>query len=652
MKKIGAYTWALIVLIFVFLTTGLFTLGSTKSTGESVQLKAGDTAYFTLNLESGDKLASVHVNVGEVYVETGKTATVTVKTSDSSSPSTATTNWSTFGVEKELAAIALGASGEVTHFNWVEFTRDTAKSAKKVYIRTSAPIRLNEVVCLNQDGERIAITVYNPSSNTYSNTRVKELASAFDAQDSFTQSADAYYNFTREESNYMVSVMNLLSGNELNEGNVYHLDKEFNYLALAMMAGSVGVFGTSVFALRLPALLSACCILVFAFLLLKELTKSEKTAFIFSVLLAVGGVLVTVGKFGAPYMMVASAVVASGYFMYRFFSKGIANDLKGGENVLLSGIFGALAMAMDTTALIPVLAILVLFGFGLRRQYVAYQRALAKTEGMGESSVNAQGETVTVNKAAEKVKFNYDEKTRLSVGFAVIGFAIVTVLLLLLGGVLAFSAYVRANNAANVNILKILWDGALYSSRGVFNPSLTKASAASVFSWFLPWKAATLYVGDAAVGSYAVWSVVPNVILTVLNLIAFVFMTVKVVLGFVQKNESKESLRVRRTYFVLLGGLVAALVMSLLNADACVITSTIFQVCYVGFTALALHTLENDENGKESCKKLWSVLAWVVVGLCVAAFVFTLPALYGFTVPSGWARAFAWTSFTSNGFFN
>jgi hypothetical protein len=39
------------------------------------------------------------------------------------------------------------------------------------------------------------------------------------------------------------------------------------------------------------------------------------------------------------------------------------------------------------------------------------------------------------------------------------------------------------------------------------------------------------------------------------------------------------------------------------------------------------------------------------VGLAAAVFVLTLPALYGFAVPTAWAKAFAWTSFISNGFF-
>ena len=92
MKKIGAYTWALIVLVFVFLTAGLFTLGTARTTGESVLLKGGNTAYYTVNVGSNDKLASVYVNLGEVYVENGEAATVTVKTSSTSSPSTSSGN--------------------------------------------------------------------------------------------------------------------------------------------------------------------------------------------------------------------------------------------------------------------------------------------------------------------------------------------------------------------------------------------------------------------------------------------------------------------------------------------------------------------------------------------------------------------------------
>ena len=650
MKKLGAYTWALIGLIFVFLTAGLFTLGSARTTGESVVLTGASPAYYTVNVSSSDKLASVYVNLGEVYLANGESATVTVKTASTTSPTTTAGNWSTFGEPFEAAAVKTTSKGEAQHYNWIEFTQEKARTIKKISITVNANVRVNEIVCLNEKGEKLALSVYDPSSSTFTQSREAELAAVFDAQDSFTASKDAYYTYSLEEGAYMLSVQNVLSGNEILESSTYHLEMDYNYLATAAMAGSVAIFGASLFALRLPALLSACCILVFAYLLLKELLKNEKTAFIFSALLAVGGTLVTVGRLGAPHVMVASALLASAYFMYRFFSKGITNDLNGGGNVLISGVFAAIAIAMDTTAVIPVIAVLVLFGFGLHRQHVAYQLALSKTEGQGETKVDENGNETVVNKAADKVKAIYGEKVRLSVGFAVIGFVLLTVMFLLLGTVLCYSAYVRAFDAGDKNILLILWDGLLKSSRGYAPTYFTQDSTASVFSWFLPWKAATLYAVEAE-GEYLAWSVLPNLIVTLLSLAAFIATTVKTIMGFVKKQESKEALRQRRTYFVLLGGLVAALVMSLINRDLCVVTSALFHVFYVGFIPLALHAWENCEEGCEKSKKAASVCVWVVVGLAVAVFLLTLPATYGFAVPTGWAKAFGWTSFISNGFF-
>ena len=650
MKKIGGYTWALIVLVFVFLTAGLFTLGNARTTGDSVLLTGNETAYYTLNVSGSEKLASVYVNVGETYVESGKTVTLSVKTASTTSPTSSASNWTTFGNDFTMASVYKTTEGEVTHYNWVEFTQEKPRTVKKISIKAGANVRLNEIVCLNENGESIELSVYNPSGSTYTQKRINELKAAFDAPASFTDSKDAYYVFSQEEGAYMLSVQNVLAGNEIIENSAYYLENNFNQLAIAALAGSVAVFGNSVFALRFPALISACCILVFAFLLLKELLKSEKTAFLFSALLAVGGMLTTVGRFGAPYMMVASALTASVYFMYRFFSKGISAKLSGGENVLLSGGFAAIAMAMDATALIPVIGVLVLFGFGLHRQHTAYKLALSKSERQEESRKNEEGESESVNKAAEKVTALYGEKVRLSVGFAVIGFVVVTAMLLLLGCVLCYSAYVRAYDGAEAGVMTIVWNGLIKSSRGVFVSSFSKASAASAFSWFLPFKAATLYAG-AETGEYLVWSVLPNVIVTLLSLAGFIGATVKIVYGFVKKADDKETLRQRRTYFVLLGGMLAALLAALLNRDVCVLSGTLFHVFYVGFIPLALHAWENCESGCEKCKKTASVCVWVVVGLAAAAFALTLPATYGFAVSTGWAKAFAWTSFVSNGFF-
>lgn len=146
------------------------------------------------------------------------------------------------------------------------------------------------------------------------------------------------------------------------------------------MLPSVVIFGDSPFALRLTPFLATCATLLFVYLLGSLLFKDEKYGFIFAFIFAVGGLATTVGRMGAPYALVSCFLVASLYFMYRFFSKGISSQhiVKGGLNVLFSGLFAALTLAMNTLAIFPAAGILTLFGFGMRRQKLAYQNALLK----------------------------------------------------------------------------------------------------------------------------------------------------------------------------------------------------------------------------------------------------------------------------------
>ena len=48
MKKITAYTWAFIVLILAFFTAGMFTLGTTKTTGDAMTVVKNEAVYYEL----------------------------------------------------------------------------------------------------------------------------------------------------------------------------------------------------------------------------------------------------------------------------------------------------------------------------------------------------------------------------------------------------------------------------------------------------------------------------------------------------------------------------------------------------------------------------------------------------------------------------
>ena len=105
MKKITAYTWAFILLILAFLTAGMFTLGSAKTTGDAMTVVKDETVYYQLN--TSETLKAIYINVGAIHTELGEDATITVKTTSSTSAPSKVTSWSKFGGDRSKAGLAL-----------------------------------------------------------------------------------------------------------------------------------------------------------------------------------------------------------------------------------------------------------------------------------------------------------------------------------------------------------------------------------------------------------------------------------------------------------------------------------------------------------------------------------------------------------------
>lgn len=645
-KRITAYTWALIVLVAIYFVTGITTLGSTQNTGESLYLEANKTAYFNVLRPNGERLDDIYANIGLIYGKEGEAANVTVKYYSSTNSATPTANssyWKELGKVKIANAYNENAKdGSVgSNFNWIPIITDTNKSYSYISITSDTSMEINELVCLNQSGEKLFIKECIPDGTKY---KKANLLCVCDAQDSFILDNSFKYNFTQEEAHYLTSVLTVKSGDAVINNATYNLDSHYNFLGTLLFVPSVSMFGINTFALRLPVFLASCALLVFAALLIRELTKNNKVSFVFATVLALGGVLMTVGKVASPLMFVVSALVASLYFMYRFFSRGISSKkiVKGGMNVLVSGLFAAIAMSIDAMAVLPVIGILTLFAFGLRRQKAAYAIELKKTEGKEETVTLANGETKVVNKEEKKVRAKYAEKARLSLGFATLSFVAATVFIALIAAICGYHAYVKAHSAGDVGFLTILFKQTLSSVRGFVPTKYAATNASNAFAWWLPLKPATLSSG-AAGGKYLAFSVLPNMIAILAAFVSFVYVAVKVVRGFVNKENDKETLRLRRNAIILFSGMVCAMIMASVRAGVTAETSVLFHVCYLGFIALAATQLPKGKIG--------NIALWGTVALVAVNFVVCLPALYGFAAPMGWAKAFGWTAWLNNGFF-
>ncbi|MBE7079638.1 MAG: glycosyltransferase family 39 protein [Clostridiales bacterium] len=649
MKKITAYTWAFILVLLSFFTVGMFTLGCVKTTGKSMTVLKDTAVYY--NLESSQSLKAVYVNVGGIHTALGEDATITVKTTNST---TSSPSYSTMGSSFKLGNVVgkEGTNGGL--YNWVAITTGQSRTALSLSFTSNVPLQLNEIVAINKNNEIVTL-----EASTYGgNYTVADVRNTIDAQENFarfigedgtvTLENGAFNNFTQEEGYYMSSVQNLLSGNEKYDAN-YVLDGNFNYFATVLMTPAVAIFGNSVFALRLPAFISTCLMIVFAYFLIKELTKREQLAFYFSLILMVGGLATTVGRLGAPYAMIACAIVASAYYMYRFFAYGISSKdmLRGASSILISGLFGAAAIAMDLTALLPIAGVLALYVFGLRRQKMAHELALSKTAEFAEKVVTEEGETVVVNKMADKENETFATKTRLSYGFAALSFGMGTFVFLLLASILCYSSYVRALNNESVSFLAVLWNGLKAS---VCDNGVTAYTAAntSIWAWLLPIKPTALYTANAD-GGYTSWLALPNVAVLCASAVAFVISTVKVLVDLINKKSDRQTLRMRRTYCVLFGGMLLAFFAGLIRGNASALSGMLFHVLYLGFLPLVGMLIPEGESLQE--KVLVNVALCTVVAAFALIFALSLPVMYGYTVAASRVNLFKWMTLFSNGFF-
>lgn len=580
-KKLSVFAWAFVALLTVFFAVGFATLGSFRSTGKSFVCGKGATVQYELEIPGDDKLDAVFVNAGLLRDES---ADITVKGSTSSSSSTA--SWTTLGTV-ELTDSA---------FNWVEICSGLAKSGvKRVSLTANALIDINEIVCLGESGETLLLSV--SSKNPASLQEAYE--AGIDAQNSFSGKTGAYNTFTQDESEILANAKLLLEGRVVYENGAYEWNGGFNYLATLLYLPFVAIFGGSVFALRLPSLLAVCGALALVWLLVKEFTKDEKTAFFTALAVAVSGAFATLARFGAGYAPVLCAVLASAYFAARFFSRGIssARVLKGGCNVLFSGVFASIAFAMDSATVFPIAGILVLLGAGMYRQSLAYKRAREK---LGEEQADE----------ARALANAYAYKNRVCYCFGALSLVACSFILIIASAVLSYTAIVKVYGA-ETGFGEAIWLGVSQSFKGGIG------EGASALSWLLPLGKYELF--DGAVRF--------NEVLAFACPLAFLGVTARIVYGLVKKETDKNALRVRRSYFLWTGGLVSGLLFGLVKTQAVLPYAGLFFVSYLAFVPLLALAFEKSEN--KTVRVLSRVLLWAVLVGAVVAFGFACPVVYG-----------------------
>jgi hypothetical protein len=221
---------------------------------------------------------------------------------------------------------------------------------------------------------------------------------------------------------------------------------------------------------------------------------------------------------------------------------------------------------------------------------------------------------------------------------------------MLFAAVLCYSAYVRAMNNTEISFLAMFWRGISESFRDNGVTSYAAANT-SVLSWLIPFKPSALFTGvvKAGAGANVGWHVLPNAAVLVCSALAFIVCTVKVILDLAHKKNDKMTLRMRRAYIVLLGGMILALGAGLIRGNVSALSGMLFHVLYLGFLPLAA-TLIPEGEGVQG-KLLFNAGCFTVVAVFALTFALSLPVMYGVVINASKAGLFNWMSLFSNGFF-
>jgi hypothetical protein len=205
-------------------------------------------------------------------------------------------------------------------------------------------------------------------------------------------------------------------------------------------------------------------------------------------------------------------------------------------------------------------------------------------------------------------------------------------------------------NNTEISFLAMFWRGISESFRDNGVTSYAAANA-SVLSWVIPFKPSALFTGvvKAGDGAYVGWHVLPNAAVLVCSALAFIVCTVKVILDLAHKKNDKMTLRMRRAYIVLLGGMILALGAGLIRGNVSALSGMLFHVLYLGFLPLAA-TLIPEGEGMQG-KLLFNAGCFTVVAVFALTFALSLPVMYGVVINASNAGLFNWMSLFSNGFF-
>lgn len=645
-KSASKYFRAFLITALAFLVIGLGTLGSVMSTGDSFVLtskQSGDekepSLMFHVMLPEGldedtDEynlyVKKVLVNVGAVYAPAGEDTDIRI--GRGTSPDLIYSL--TYPLTVPSVYRAENGSDEALSngpYNWAVFdvTSVTEKGwrlrdyAYYCFFARSNSVRINEVVFVAENNDLpeeerkpvvLAAELDDASIIRRAEGETKEEAlerasAVLDSQYLPTLSSSSFYCYSEEEAYSMMTIAEMRAGGSYVKGDTYLADTVYNALGTDILALGTLIFGMSPFGLRFFPFLAAFGVLVLGYFLVRDLSKSERAGFIFAVLYALSAAFFAAGHLGTPLMLGVFFFTASVYFCHKFYAKGMKTaDFKGALPVILSALFGALAVCTNGVWVIPMLGVIALFVAGMVRQRKAKAYYLAKAEAMPEAP--AAAEETPVPSPKEHVEREYRRKDRAAIASFAVVFLIGSLVLSLLAVIPAYLPYVRVfgDPAAPMGVFAVAWKLFAGGFTGV-----------NVTSYAQSWSLHTIFAGTGELFAVTCAGLLTAAVAAAASIVALVWFLVG------KKQCEKPALR---ALVIAAVGLVLALVSSFFGGGSFgfTLTALIFLFAIGGFAGDQVLS----EGGRAA-----KVMMWVIAVLLILSFVLLIPFTFSVPLPAG-----------------
>ena len=645
-KSASKYFRAFLITALAFLVIGLGTLGSVMSTGDSFVLtskQSGDekepSLMFHVMLPEGldedtDEynlyVKKVLVNVGAVYAPAGEDTDIRI--GRGTSPDLIYSL--TYPLTVPSVYRAENGSDEALSngpYNWAVFdvTSVTEKGwrlrdyAYYCFFARSNSVRINEVVFVAENNDLpeeerkpvvLAAELDDASIIRRAEGETKEEAlerasAVLDSQYLPTLSSSSFYCYSEEEAYSMMTIAEMRAGGSYVKGDTYLADTVYNALGTDILALGTLIFGMSPFGLRFFPFLAAFGVLVLGYFLVRDLSKSERAGFIFAVLYALSAAFFAAGHLGTPLMLGVFFFTASVYFCHKFYAKGMKTaDFKGALPVILSALFGALAVCTNGVWVIPMLGVIALFVAGMVRQRKAKAYYLAKAEAMPEAP--AAAEETPVPSPKEHVEREYRRKDRAAIASFAVVFLIGSLVLSLLAVIPAYLPYVRVfgDPAAPMGVFAVAWK--------LFAGGFTGVNATS---YAQSWSLHTIFAGTGELFAVTCAGLLTAAVAAAASIVALVWFLVG------KKQCEKPALR---ALVIAAVGLVLALVSSFFGGGSFgfTLTALIFLFAIGGFAGDQVLA----EGGRAA-----KVAMWVIAVLLILSFVLLIPFTFSVPLPAG-----------------